>query len=78
MLTDAGTLIGSCIAGFGIAQVMNLGIKSLLDSGQLVDLFPDWPDETFPLYVLYPSRTLPPAKLRVFVEFIQELAKRAS
>ena len=77
MLTDAGTLFGACVAGFGIAQVMNLGIKPLLDSGRLVDLFPDWPDETFPLYVLYPSRTLPPAKLRVFIDFVQTLAKRA-
>jgi DNA-binding transcriptional LysR family regulator len=78
VLTDAGTQLGACIAGFGIAQVMNLGIKGLLASGQLVELFPDWPDEIFPLYVLYPSRTLPPAKLRVFIEFVQELAKRAS
>ncbi len=77
MLTDAGTLLGACVAGFGIAQVMNLGIKPLLDSGKLVDLFPDWPDETFPLYVLYPSRTLPPAKLRVFIDFVQTMAKRA-
>jgi DNA-binding transcriptional LysR family regulator len=76
MLTDAGTLLGTCVAGFGIAQVMNLGIKSLLDSGKLVDLFPDWPDETFPLYALYPSRMLPPAKLRVFIDFVQTMAKR--
>jgi DNA-binding transcriptional LysR family regulator len=77
MLTDAGTLLGTCVAGFGIAQVMNLGIKPLLDSGKLVDLFPDWTDETFPLYALYPSRTLPPAKLRVFIDFVQAVAKSA-
>jgi len=77
MLTDAGTLLATCVAGFGIAQVMNLGIQPLLHSGKLVDLFPDWPDETFPLYALYPSRTLPPAKLRVFIDFVQTMAKRA-
>ena len=71
MLTDAGTLLAACLAGAGIAQVMNLEIQPLLDSGKLIDLFPDWPDETFPLYMLYPSRTLPPAKLRAFIEFLQ-------
>lgn len=74
MLTDAGTLLAACLAGVGIAQVMNLEIQPLLDSGSLIDLFPDWPDETFPLYLLYPSRTLPPAKLRVFIEFLQAVA----
>jgi DNA-binding transcriptional LysR family regulator len=77
MLTDAGTLLATCLAGVGIAQVMNLEIQPLLDSGKLINLFPDWPDETFPLYMLYPSRTLPPAKLRAFIDFVQAVAKQA-
>ena len=44
-------------------------LKEYLDNGQLVDLFPDWPDETFPLYAFYPSRRQPPAKVRAFVDF---------
>ncbi len=78
MLTDAGTLLASCLAGVGIAQVMNLEIQPLLDSGKLIDLFPDWPDETFPLYMLYPSRTLPPAKLRAFIDFVQTVTGQRS
>jgi DNA-binding transcriptional LysR family regulator len=46
-----------------------IGAKEYLDTGQLVDLFPDWPDETFPLYAFYPSRRQPPAKVRAFVDF---------
>jgi DNA-binding transcriptional LysR family regulator len=33
-------------------------------------LFPDWPDERFPLYMFYLSRHVPPAKLRAFVDFV--------
>jgi DNA-binding transcriptional LysR family regulator len=36
----------------------------------LVNLFQEWPDETFPLYALYPSRHLPAAKVRAFIDFV--------
>ena len=74
LLTDVGTMLSACIAGAGIAQVMALGIQDLLDGGQLVELFPDWPNEKFPLFALYPSRTLPPAKLRAFLDFVWKVA----
>lgn len=77
-LTDAGTLLSACLSGAGIAQVMNIEIQPFLESGKLIDLFPDWPDERFSLYMLYPSRTLPPAKLRAFIEFLQTLTERNS
>jgi DNA-binding transcriptional LysR family regulator len=70
LLTDVGTILGTCLAGAGIAQIKSVGIQDLLQAGQLVDLFPDWADEHFPLYALYPSRHLPPAKVRAFLEFV--------
>jgi DNA-binding transcriptional LysR family regulator len=68
-------MLGACLAGAGVAQVMALGVQDLLDQGRLVELFPDWPGETFPLYALYPSRHQPPAKLRAFLEFLLESTK---
>jgi DNA-binding transcriptional LysR family regulator len=70
LLTDVGTILGACLSGAGIAQIKAIGIQDLLDTGQLVDLFPDWADERFPLYALYPSRHLPAAKVRAFMEFV--------
>lgn len=64
LLTEVGTILGTCLSGAGIAQIKALGIRELLADGQLVDLFPDWPDKTYPLYALYPSRHLPAAKVR--------------
>jgi DNA-binding transcriptional LysR family regulator len=75
LLTDPQTLVRSCVAGAGIAQLLALSVQDRLNRGELIDLFPDWPDEKFPLYVLYPSRHLPPAKLRAFIDFIFELTK---
>jgi DNA-binding transcriptional LysR family regulator len=75
LLTDVRTMLGACLAGAGVAQVLARGVQEHLNRGTLVELFPDWPDETFPLYALYPSRHLPPARLRAFVEFILDVTK---
>jgi Transcriptional regulator len=54
-VNDVGTLHSVCIAGQGIAQILALGAEPLLTHGRLVELFPDWGDEVYPLYALYPS-----------------------
>jgi DNA-binding transcriptional LysR family regulator len=69
-VTDAGTKIGACLAGYGIAQVIDLGIATHLREGTLESVLTDWPDETFPLYVYYPSRNHVPAKVRAFIDFV--------
>lgn len=70
LVNDARTMLTECIAGTGIAQVFTVAVRDLLKAGKLVSLFPDWSDETFPLYAYYPSRHQPAAKVRAFVEFV--------
>jgi DNA-binding transcriptional LysR family regulator len=70
LLTDVATMHAVCLAGYGIAQVLELGVEAHLASGRLVPLFPDWQDERFPLYVFYPSRQYVPPKTRAFLEFL--------
>jgi len=66
-------MLSACDAGVGIAQIMALGSVHLLAEGKLIDLFPDWPGEVFPLYALYPSRQLRAAKVRTFIDFTSDL-----
>ncbi|SEH54170.1 transcriptional regulator, LysR family [Rhizobium tibeticum] len=73
LVNDAGTTLATCLAGIGIAQVFSLGMTRYLNNGQLVNLFPDWSDETFPLYAFYPSRRHVPAKVRAFIDFCIEI-----
>ncbi|MDH0746954.1 LysR family transcriptional regulator [Pseudomonas sp. GD03842] len=70
MVNDVGTMHRICEEGQGVAQVLELGVEAALREGRLIELFADWPDEYFPLYALYPSRHLPPAKVRAFLEFV--------
>jgi DNA-binding transcriptional LysR family regulator len=69
-VTDSGTKLGACLAGFGVAQVIDLGLEHHFKSSALINLFPDWSDERFPLYVYYVSRNHVPAKVRKFIDFI--------
>jgi len=73
VVNDAGTLYSVCEHGHAVAQMLDLGLTPALKAGSLVELFPDWPDERFPLYAFYPSRHLPAAKVRAFLDFVASL-----
>jgi DNA-binding transcriptional LysR family regulator len=72
VVNDLATKLAACAAGNGIAQTIELGLAPLLESGMLVQVLPDWAEERFPLYAYYPSRHLPPAKVRAFLDFVVE------
>lgn len=72
-LNDPGTMLSACLSGYGISQILMLGHEHLIEEGKLIDLFPDWPDERFPLYAYYPSRHHPPAKTRAFLDLVVAL-----
>lgn len=77
MLTvnDPGTVYSTCLAGLGIAQLFELGIEEYTSSRQLVQLFPDWSEQRFPLYAYYPSRHHIPAKTRALLDFVAGLVR---
>jgi DNA-binding transcriptional LysR family regulator len=70
LLNDIATLHAVCLAGYGIAQLLELGIESLIENGRLEVIFPDWLDEQFPLFALHPSRNYLPPKTRAFLDFV--------
>jgi DNA-binding transcriptional LysR family regulator len=71
---DPSTAVEACIAGQGIFQSLELGLGHWLERGELVQILVDWSDETYPLYAYHPSRHLPPAKVRAFLDFVQKIA----
>ncbi|WP_325470552.1 LysR family transcriptional regulator [Luteibacter sp.] len=74
LVNDSGIMFAVCVAGAGIAQVLAVSVQDALADGRLVELFPDWAEESFPLYAFYPSRKNAPPKVRAFVDFCVELA----
>ena len=51
------------------------GGEHWIASGALIDLFPDWPDETFPQFAIYRSRSHPAAKVRAFLDFFANVVR---
>lgn len=75
VLNDVATSLSACIAGLGIAQPMSLGLDGMLGDGRLVELFPEWGEESFPLHAYYPSRHLCPSRVQVFMEFVSGIGR---
>lgn len=74
---DVTAALAACLAGVGIVQKLELELRATpgLD---LVDLFPEWSEERYPLYAYFPSRRHTPAKVRVFLDFVAAACALAS
>ncbi|BCP55211.1 LysR family transcriptional regulator [Kaistia sp. 32K] len=75
-VNDPGTLHSTCLAGLGIAQLFELGIEDHIANHRLVQLFPDWSEQRFPLHAYYPSRQHVPPKTRALLDFVAGLVRR--
>ncbi len=75
LMTYVATMVAACLAGAGVAQLLAISAQPFLASGELIELFPDWPDETFPLYAVRPSRRLAPLKVATFIDFCEEICR---
>ncbi|EYF08308.1 LysR family transcriptional regulator [Chondromyces apiculatus] len=75
MVNDSTSLIGACLGGCGIAQPLESFVREMLADGRLVQLLPDWAEETFPLYAYHRSRNLPSAKVRAFLDYVVALTR---
>lgn len=73
VVSDIVTLHRICMAGWGIAQVLEVAVRPMLVSGAMVKILAEWGDEHFPIYAVYPSRNYVPPKLRVFLEFVSSV-----
>ncbi|MBD9625077.1 LysR family transcriptional regulator [Ensifer sp. ENS06] len=73
MVNDTGSLIAACRSGAGIAQLLELYVRNELSDGDLIQILPDWSEETFPLHAYYRRSDLMPAKLCAFLDFVREI-----
>jgi DNA-binding transcriptional LysR family regulator len=62
----------ACVSGLGIALLPRFSIIDELASGLLVHVLPRWATAETGIYAVYPSHRLIPAKVRAFVDFLEE------
>lgn len=75
IVNGTGALIAACVAGLGVAQLLDLYVRDLIAAGQLVQILPDWAEETYPLYAYHHSAQLMSAKVRAFLAFVTSVTR---
>jgi DNA-binding transcriptional LysR family regulator len=73
---DPEAMCQAAVLGLGVAQIVMAHALRHLESGALVRLVPQWYADAGPISIYYASRTLMPAKTRVFVDFVVEAFRR--
>jgi DNA-binding transcriptional LysR family regulator len=71
-VNDYGFLREAAVAGAGIAMLPDLDCIEAIREGKLERLLPEWTSEETPIHVLYPSTRHLSARVKAFVEYMQE------
>ncbi len=72
VLNDPAAIAHAASLGLGVAMIAMPDALSYMESGMLVRLLPDWYADIGPISIYYASKTLLPAKTRVFIDFVVE------
>lgn len=77
MVNQFGPMLAACLAGQGITQVLEFHAREFFADGRLVQVLPEWADETYPLYAYHHSAQLMSAKVRAFLDFVVDVTRDA-
>jgi DNA-binding transcriptional LysR family regulator len=72
---NAEVRMQAAIAGLGVARITATFCAGAVARGQLVRLLPQWQCAPLRIYALLPGRRLVPAKVRVFLDGLEEEAR---
>ncbi|QIB34546.1 LysR family transcriptional regulator [Ancylobacter pratisalsi] len=75
VVNDPAAMREAALLGLGVALLAVSDALSALDNGTLIRLVPRWYCDTGAISIYYPSRTLLPAKTRVFVDWVSDAFK---
>jgi DNA-binding transcriptional LysR family regulator len=76
VLDDPEATCRAALLGLGVTLNAVCHVLPHLESGALVRLLPQWYVDEGPISIYYASRTLLPAKTRVFVDFVADAFRR--
>jgi len=76
VVNDPGAVSQAALLSLGVALISVPEALPYLESSALVRLVPSWYADLGPISLYYATRTLLPAKTRVFVDFVLEAFRR--
>ena len=72
-VNSAEAYIACCIAGLGMIQIPAYDVRAELAAGSLLEVMPAHRADPMPMHLLFPHRRHPSQRLRVFVEWLQQV-----
>jgi DNA-binding transcriptional LysR family regulator len=72
VLNDPAAMREAALLGLGVTMLVLPDVAANIERGELVRLLPGWHADAGPISLYYPSRTLMPAKTRVFIDYLVE------
>jgi DNA-binding transcriptional LysR family regulator len=74
-VNNSDAYFGACLAGLGIIQVPEPGVRAALDSGQLVELMPQYRAAPMPVSLVYANRRHQPRRVQVFMNWLDAIMR---
>ncbi|KAF1715749.1 LysR family transcriptional regulator [Pseudoxanthomonas sangjuensis] len=72
-VNNAAAYTAAALAGLGLIQTPAIGMRELLESGQLIEVLADFPAEPMPVTLLYPRRRHLPLRVRMFMDWMTDV-----
>jgi len=76
VMNDPAAIARAAALGLGVGMIAMPDSLPYFERGELIRLLPDWYADIGPISIYYASKTLLPAKTRVFVDFVVEHFRR--
>ncbi len=74
-VNNAESYSGACLAGLGIIQAPEPGMRSALDSGKLVEVMPQYRAAPMPVSLLYANRRHQPRRVQAFMNWLDGIMR---
>jgi DNA-binding transcriptional LysR family regulator len=75
VVNSSGAYTAACLAGLGLIQAPEIGLRELLARGELVEVLPELRAEPMPASLLYAHRRNLSKRVRVFMDWLSEILK---
>lgn len=74
-VNNSDAYLGACLAGLGIIQSPEIGLRRWIDDGRLVEVLPDYRPSPMPVSLIYANRRHLPRRVQTFMNWIEMLIR---
>jgi DNA-binding transcriptional LysR family regulator len=70
-LNDAPSLVAAALSGYGIVRLLDFVAEDLLNSGQLVEILPEWNNFYWPAFIYTAVEKYQSVAIEAFIQFVK-------